>query len=80
MDGGDHCDPPFARTGSEATRRETLGRALVVPSDDGREYEREYGLVPCTRRSLQFAAASPRGRLQALSAEHSSPQRFRADS
>ena len=35
---------------------------LVVPSDDGREYEWEYGLVSTTCSSLQFASASTRSR------------------
>jgi hypothetical protein len=51
-----HTEPVNASAGH------TLDRASVVRSDDGREYEWEYGLVSATCSSLQFASASTRGR------------------
>jgi hypothetical protein len=58
----------FAAAGRGSGRRDasefrhTPDLTWVVLSDDGREYEWEYGLVSATCSSLQSASASTRGR------------------
>ena len=57
-----HNEPSRSAVKRDRWKPRSSELTSVVPSDDGREYEGEYGLVSAICSSLQFASASTRGR------------------